>query len=67
MYGGQIQQRSQQYLSPNTEANLAIIVEEAEKLFDKAVKDCTNKIITDHTFKKSSLPLLPPPSNEEQK
>ena len=43
MYGSQ----SQQYPSPNynTEANVSIIVDEAEKLFNKVVKDCINKII----------------------
>jgi hypothetical protein len=43
-----------------------VIVEEAEKLYNKVVKDCINKIIiADYTFSKSSsLPLLPP-SNEE--
>jgi hypothetical protein len=45
MYGGQIQQQSQQYLSPNTEANVAIIVDEAEKLYNKIVKDCINKTV----------------------
>jgi hypothetical protein len=58
MYGQQQQQSS----SPdyNTEANVSIIVEEAEKLYNNLVKDCTNKvIITDCTFSKSSssLPL----------
>jgi hypothetical protein len=64
---GQMQQQPQ-YLSPdnNTEANAAIMVGEAEKLFNKLVKDCINKTITDHTFSKSSLPSLPT-SNEEQK
>ena len=61
----------QQKSSPdyNTEANISIIVEEAEKLFNKLVKDSINKVITDRTFSKSplpsSLPLLPP-SNEQQ-
>jgi hypothetical protein len=44
---GQMQQQPQ-YLSPdnnNTEANLAIIVDEAEKLYNKIVKDCINKVI----------------------
>ena len=43
MYGSQ----SQQYPSPNynTEANVSIIVDQAEKLFNKVVKDCINKII----------------------
>jgi hypothetical protein len=59
------------YMSPdnNTEANAAVIVDEAEKLYNKVVKDCINKaiIIIDHPFSKpSSLPLLSP-SNEEQK
>ncbi len=58
MYGQQQQQSS----SPdyNTEDNVSIIVEEAEKLYNNLVKDCTNKvIITDCTFSKSSssLPL----------
>jgi hypothetical protein len=48
----------------NTEVNAAIIVDEAEKLFNKLVKDCINKTITDHTFNKSQLPLLSS-SNEE--
>ena len=63
MYGRQIQQ--QQYPSPdyNTEANMALIVDEAEKLFNKVVKDSINKVIADCTFSKSPLPLLPP-SNE---
>jgi hypothetical protein len=65
MYGQQQQQSS----SPdyNTEANAAIIIGEAEKLFYKLVKDSINKvIIIDYPFNKSSsLPLLPP-SNEQQ-
>jgi hypothetical protein len=57
------------YMSPdnNTEANAAVIVDEAEKLYNKVVKDCINKaiIIIDHPFSKpSSLPLLSP-SNEQ--
>jgi hypothetical protein len=48
----------------NTEANAAIIVDEAEKLYNKLVKDSINKIIIDYPFGKSSLPLLP--SNEKQ-
>jgi hypothetical protein len=67
MYEGQIQQQNS---SPdyNTQANISMIVGEAEKLYNKVVKDCINKIIfADYTFSKSSsLPLLPP-SNEEQK
>jgi len=65
MYGGQIQQQSQQYLSPNTEANAAIIVKEAEKLYNKIVKGCINKTVqelksTDATASDSkSLSLLP--------
>ncbi len=65
----QIQIMHAEDLSPdnNTEANAATIVDEAEKLYSKLVKDCINKvIIIDYTFSKpSSLPLLPP-SNEEQ-
>jgi hypothetical protein len=70
-YGLHIQQQ-RQCSSPdyNTEANIAVMIEEAEKLFNKLVKDCINKTITDYTFSKSplpsSLPLLPPSSNEEQ-
>jgi predicted transcriptional regulator len=69
MYG-QIQQP--QYLSPdnNTEANAAIIIDEAEKLFYKLIKDCVNKTVKDLTNKtisnlasdskpSSSLSLLP--------
>jgi hypothetical protein len=61
MCGGQIRQ-SQHYPSPNydTEANIAIIVDEAEKLFNKLVKDIINKvIIIDYHLSK-------PSSNEEQ-
>jgi hypothetical protein len=69
MYGGQIQQ-PQQYQSPdyNTEVNVAMIVDEAEKLYNKLVKGSMNKIITYHTFSKSSLPSLPllSASEEEQ-
>jgi hypothetical protein len=62
MYGQQ-----QQYPSPDygTEANAAILVDEAEKLYNNLVKDCTNKVITDCTFSKSSLPLLPPSSEQQ--
>ena len=62
MYGGQIQQQPQ-HLSPdnNTEVNAAIIVDEAEKLFNKLVKDIINKvIIIDYHLSK-------PSSNEQQK
>ncbi|MGC2428284.1 MAG: hypothetical protein WA421_14690 [Nitrososphaeraceae archaeon] len=67
MYGPDQQQKS----SPNynTEANISMIVEEAEKLYNKVIKDCTNKVIIDCTFSKSSLPSslrLLPPSNEQQ-
>jgi hypothetical protein len=47
-----------------------MMVEEAEKLYNKIVKDCINKtIIIDYPFSKSSLPSslpLLPPSNEQQ-
>jgi hypothetical protein len=65
MYGQQQKQNS----SPdyNTETNAAIIIDEAEKLFYKLVKDSINKIIIDYPFSRtSSLPLLPP-SKEQQK
>jgi transposase-like protein len=74
MYGGQIQQQSPQYSSPNynTEAKAAMIVDEAEKLFNKVVKDSINKTVQDITNKtitnvasdneSSSLSL--PPRNE---
>jgi hypothetical protein len=67
MYGQQQQQNS----SPDydIEANAAIIICEAEKLFYKLVKGSMNKVITDRTFNKSllpsSLPLLSP-SDEQQ-
>jgi len=53
----------------NTEANVSIIVEEAEKLFNKLVKDCIEKVIViDYPFNKSSsLPLLPPSNEQQQK
>jgi hypothetical protein len=66
MYG---QQQRQQNWSPDydTEANAAIIIGEAEKLFNKVVKDCINTITTEYAFSKSSSSLqLLPPSNEEQ-
>jgi hypothetical protein len=45
MYGPQPQQqRSQDY---NTEVNAAAIVNEAEKLFNKLIKDCINKTVQD--------------------
>jgi transposase-like protein len=65
------EQQQQQSLSPdcNTETNAAIIIDEAEKLFDKLIKDGINKVITDYPFRKSplpsSLPLLPQ-SDEQQ-
>jgi hypothetical protein len=70
MYGGQIQQQSPQYSSPNynTEAKAAMIVDEAEKLYNKIVKDSINKTVqelksTDATASDSksslSLSLLP--------
>jgi hypothetical protein len=63
MYGPDQQQKS----SPdyNTEANAAIIIDEAKKLFYKLVKDNINKVITDCTFSKSSLPALSSPNEEE--
>jgi hypothetical protein len=65
MYGGQIQQQRQySSLDYNTEANIDMIVDEAEKLFNKAVKDCIKKVITDCTFSKSSS-SLPLPIEEE--
>jgi hypothetical protein len=68
MYVGQIQQY---YLSPdyNTDANIDIIVDEAEKLYNTVVKDSINKIIiVDYPFRKSSsLPLLPASTEEQQK
>jgi hypothetical protein len=46
MYGGQIQQQRQySSLDYNTEANIDMIVDEAEKLFNKAVKDCIKKLL----------------------
>jgi hypothetical protein len=68
MYVGQIQQY---YLSPdyNTDADIDIIVDEAEKLYNTVVKDSINKIIiVDYPFRKSSsLPLLPASTEEQQK
>ena len=66
-----VRTQQQQYSSPDydTEANAAIIISEAEKLFYKLVKDSINKVITDCTFSKSSLPSsfpMLPPSNEQQ-
>ena len=62
------QMQQPQYLSPdnNTEANAAIIVDEAEKLFNKVVKDCINKTVQElkvtneaSDSKSPSLSLLP--------
>jgi hypothetical protein len=68
-YGPDQQQKS----SPNynTEANAAVIIDEAEKLFYKLVKDSINKVITNSSFSKSSLlpsslPLLSPSKEEQQ-
>jgi hypothetical protein len=62
-------QQPQQNSSPDydTEANAIIITDEAEKLYNKLVRDCLHKIITDYSLStsSSSLPLLPQ-SNEEQ-
>jgi hypothetical protein len=62
LQGNNQHHNQQQKSSPdyNTEADVSIIVEEAEKLYNNLVKDCTNKVmITDCTFSKSSssLPL----------
>jgi len=72
MYGGQIQQPQYPLPNYNTEANAAIIIDEAEKLFNKVVKDSINKTVQDITNKtitnvasdneSSSLSL--PPRNE---
>jgi hypothetical protein len=68
MYGGRIQQQSPRCASPNynTEANATIIVEEAEKLYSKLVKDCINKTVKElkntneaSDSKSPSLSLLP--------
>jgi hypothetical protein len=60
MYG---LQQPQDY---NTEANAAIILDEAEKLCNKLVKDCINKTLEDlkttneaSNSKSSSMSLLP--------
>ena len=58
MFGGQIQQQQYSSSDYDTEANKAVIVEEAEKLFNKLMKDCIDKTTTDSTFSKSPLPLL---------
>jgi hypothetical protein len=65
MYGGQIRQ-SQQYPSPNynTEANVAIIVDEAEKLYSKVIKDCISQTVesiktTISDSESSKLSLMP--------
>jgi hypothetical protein len=76
MYGQQQQQQNSS-LDYNTEANAAIIIDEAEKIFYKLVKDSINKIIIDLTNNtisdaaidnksSSSLPVLPL-SDEDQK
>ena len=35
----------------NTDATVSIMVDEAEKLYNKVVKDCINKTMKDHTNK----------------
>ena len=58
---GQQQYPSQDYIS--------MLIEEAEKLYNKLVKRLADKIISNHntsTYSPSSLPLLPLPSDEEQ-
>ena len=61
------QPHQRQHLSPynNTEANKAMMVEEAEKLYNKIVKDCINKTVQElkvtneaSDSKSSSLSLL---------
>jgi hypothetical protein len=57
MYGQQQQQQQQNSsLVYNTETNAAIIIDEAEKLFYKLIKDGIDKVITDYPFRKSPLP-----------
>jgi hypothetical protein len=71
MYGQQQQQQQYPSSDYNTEPNAIIIIDEAEKLFYKLIKDSINKVITDSTFSKSplpsSLPLLPPSNEQQQK
>ena len=54
----------------NTEAKVAMIVDEAEKLYTKLVKDCINKIISNQAFSilppSQSLPILSPHEDKEQ-
>jgi hypothetical protein len=60
MYGQQ-QQRQQNWLPDyDTEANMAIIIDEAEKLFYKLIKDCVNKTIVASDSKPSSSLSLSP-------
>jgi hypothetical protein len=42
-----------------------VLIEEAEKPYNKLAKEMGDESISDFTFSMSSLPLLPP-SNEEQ-
>jgi hypothetical protein len=65
-YGQQQQQKSSS--DNNTEANTAVIIDEAEKLFYKLVKDSINNIPIEYPFSKSSLPSLPlSPASDEGK
>jgi hypothetical protein len=66
MYGQQQQQNSSS--DYDIEANAAIIICEAEKLFYKLVKDSINNIPIEYPFSKSSLPSLPlSPASDEGK
>jgi hypothetical protein len=56
MYGPDQQQKSS--LDYNTEANAAMIVDETEKLYNKLVRDCLNKIITDYAFSNNKVITL---------
>jgi hypothetical protein len=56
----------------NTEAKVAMIVDEAEKLYTKLVKDCINKIISNQAFSalppsQSKLPILSRHEGQDQK
>jgi hypothetical protein len=58
-YGRQPQNQSQDYTD--------MLKEEAEKLYNKLVKELVDESISDYTFSiTSSLPLLPPANEEQQ-
>ena len=57
----------QQYPVQTADSNLDMLIEEAEKLYNKLVKKLVDESISDYDFSTSSslLPLLPPPEERQ--